>query len=57
MTEHIIKRLAVYFDSTWPEELGSPILVTYCRNDEVESDSILRAMELYGPDNFYYIKG
>ena len=57
MTEHIIKRLAVYFDSTWSEELGSPILVTYCRNDEVESDSILRAMELYGPDNFYYIKG
>jgi hypothetical protein len=47
---------AVYFESDWPEELGSEILVTYCKTDELESDSILRAMEAYGSDKNYYIK-
>lgn len=47
---------AVYFESDWPEELGSEILVTYCKPNELESDSILRAIESYGPDKEYYIK-
>jgi hypothetical protein len=47
---------AVYFESDWPEDLGCEILVTYCKTDESESDSMLRAMEVYGSDKNYYIK-
>jgi hypothetical protein len=47
---------AIYFDSDWPEEFGETILVTYVRTDEQESDAVLRAMELYGPDKDYYLK-
>ena len=47
---------AVYSDTDLLEELGSSILVTYCRKDELESDSILRAMELCGTEKNYSIK-
>jgi cytochrome c-type biogenesis protein CcmE len=50
------KRRAVYFDSDWPEEFGEQILVTYVRQGELDSDAILRAMELYRKDTNYYIK-
>ena len=47
-------RKAVYFESDWPESLGEKILVTYVKVDELESDAILRAMELYGTNNDYF---
>lgn len=47
---------AVYFASDWPESPGEEILVTYVRQDESDSDAMLRAMELYGTDLDYYIK-
>lgn len=49
-------RKAVYFESDWPEELGQEILVTHVRQDEQESDALLRAMELYGSDKNYLLK-
>lgn len=47
---------AVYFDSDWPESLGEKILVTYINPFEQESDAILRAMELCGIENVYYVE-
>ena len=47
---------AVYFESDWTESPGEEILVTYVRQDESDSDAILRAMELYSPLLTYYIK-
>ena len=47
---------AVFFESDWPESLGEEILVTYLRPDELESDAILRAMELYNPKYNFYVK-
>ena len=47
---------AVFFESDWPESLGDEILVTYLRQDELESDAILRAMELYDPKYNFYVK-
>jgi hypothetical protein len=47
---------AVYFESDWPESQNEEILVTYVKQDELDSDAILRAMELYGTNLSYYIK-
>ena len=47
---------AVYFESDWPESLGEEILVTWVKDDELESDAILRAMELYDSKYNFYVK-
>ena len=56
MRKLAIVRKAVYFESDWPEELGQEILATHVRQDEQESDALLRAMELYGSDKNYFLK-
>lgn len=40
----------------WPESPEEEILVTYVRKDEIESDAILRAMEIFGSRHTFYIK-
>lgn len=47
---------AVYTMSDWPESAEEEILVTYVMKDETESDAILRAMEIFGSRNEFYIK-
>jgi hypothetical protein len=47
---------AVYFESDWPEEFGVDVLVTWVREDEQESDAILRAQESYGPEKEYFVR-
>ena len=56
MRNLVIVRKAVYFESDWPEELGQEILVTHVRQDEQESDALLRAIEVYGSDKNYFIR-
>ena len=56
MRKLAIVRKAVYFESDWPEELGQEILVTHVRQDEQESDALLRAIEVYGSDKNYFIR-
>lgn len=47
---------AVFYKSDWPEVFDEEILVTYVRKDELDSDAVLRAIELCGANYEYYIR-
>jgi hypothetical protein len=46
---------AVYCESE-DENFAGDVLVTWVKNDELESDAVLRAMELCGMNNNYFVK-
>ena len=47
---------AVYVIDMFDEVFGTEVIVTYVRPDETDSDAILRAIELYGDEDEYYVK-
>lgn len=51
----VMLRKAVYTENNWPEVHNGDILVTFVRQDESDSDAILRAIEIFGHNSEYYV--